>query len=70
MITFHSIEDRIVKQFFAPYLTGEIDDITGQETEKPILKKFNKKPIIPTEQEIEQNSRSRSAKLRIYIKNI
>lgn len=70
MITFHSIEDRIVKQFFAPYLIGKIDDVTGRETEKPILKKFNKKPIIPTEQEIEQNSRSRSAKLRIYIKNI
>lgn len=70
VITFHSIEDRIVKQFFSKYLEWEIDEITGQQIVPPVLKKFNKKPIIPTPEEVEQNPRSRSAKLRIYIKNI
>lgn len=66
VITFHSIEDRIVKKFFTPFLEGEIDDVTGQTITMPKLKKINKKPIIPTEEEISQNPRSRSAKLRVY----
>lgn len=66
VITFHSLEDRIVKQFFVPYLIGEIDDLTGQTTKSAKLKKFVKKPIIPTEAEIASNPRSRSAKLRVY----
>ena len=52
VITFHSIEDRIVKQFFAPYLTPTIDELTGREIIPPRLEKVTKKPIIPTEQEI------------------
>jgi 16S rRNA (cytosine1402-N4)-methyltransferase len=68
VITFHSIEDRLVKNFFAPYLTGTQDDITGQIVVPPVLKKITKKPIEPTEQEIQTNPRSRSAKLRIYQK--
>lgn len=70
IITFHSIEDRLVKQFFLPFLQGTVDDITGQEIIAPILKKVTKKPIIPTQEELEKNPRSRSAKLRIYQKNI
>lgn len=66
VITFHSIEDRIVKNFFAPYLLGEIDNITWQTVIPAKLKKVNKKPIIPTEEEIISNPRARSAKLRIY----
>lgn len=66
VITFHSIEDRIVKQFFTPFLEGEIDDVTGQTVKPPKLKKYNKKPIIPTETEIQNNPRARSAKLRVY----
>ncbi len=69
VITFHSIEDRIVKQFFMPYLQGTVDEITGQEITKPILKRTTKKPIVPTQKEIETNPRSRSAKLRVYQKN-
>lgn len=68
VITFHSIEDRIVKQFFTPLLQGEIDDITGQTIVPPKMKKITKKPIIPTSEEISLNPRSRSAKLRIYEK--
>ena len=66
VITFHSIEDRVVKNFFAPYLLEEIDEITGQTIKSAKLKKVNKKPIIPTEAEIASNPRSRSAKLRVY----
>lgn len=66
VITFHSIEDRLVKQFFSSFLEGEIDNITGQTITLPKLKKINKKPIIPTEEEVSQNPRSRSAKLRLY----
>ncbi len=65
VITFHSIEDRLVKNIFAEYLTGTIDDITGQMIIPPRLRKVTKKPIEPTETEITRNPRSRSAKLRI-----
>ncbi len=53
VITFHSLEDRIVKNFFRA------------EKEKGNLLLINKKPIVPGEQEIEANDRARSAKLRI-----
>ena len=65
IITFHSIEDRIVKNLLTPYLTGTIDDITGQTIIPARLTKYNKKPILPTELEIDKNPRSRSAKLRV-----
>ena len=65
IITFHSIEDRIVKNLLAPYLTGTIDDFTGQTIIPARLSKYNKKPILPTEKEIINNPRSRSAKLRV-----
>lgn len=55
IITFHSLEDRIVKQKFKDL--GERSDTCFQ-----IL---TKKPIVPSEQEILENSRSRSAKLRV-----
>ncbi len=57
VISFHSIEDRAVKQFFK------------DKEDKELGKKINKKPIVPTEAEIEENPRSRSAKLRIFEKN-
>lgn len=66
IITFHSIEDRLVKQFFSPLLEGVQDEITGQIVIPPKYKKYNKKPIVPTEDEIIHNPRSRSAKLRVY----
>lgn len=68
VITFHSLEDRIVKQIFKK--ASEIDDLVKglpviPEEYKPQIKLINKKPILPTEQELNENSRSRSAKLRI-----
>ena len=68
IITFHSLEDRVVKQIFKKYsevpepFKGEIDIPLEY---KPILKNIYKKPILPSEKELEENSRSHSAKLRV-----
>jgi len=66
IITFHSLEDRIVKNFFK---NGNFDkeqenDLYGTPR-KNNLKVITKKPIVPSQQEIKNNPRSRSAKLRI-----
>lgn len=68
VITFHSLEDRIVKNIFKKY--SEVDEIVKglkdiPEEYKPIIKIINKKPILPSEDEINENTRSASAKLRI-----
>ncbi|HLR91635.1 MAG TPA: 16S rRNA (cytosine(1402)-N(4))-methyltransferase RsmH [Atopostipes sp.] len=69
VITFHSLEDRIVKQLFKEYSTVEEPPknlpILPSEIEKAPLKLVNRKVILPTEEEVERNKRSRSAKLRI-----
>lgn len=68
IITFHSLEDRIVKQTFASLAQGCTCPrsfpicVCGN---KPKIKIVNKKPILPSEEELEVNPRSRSAKLRI-----
>ena len=61
VISFHSLEDRIVKNFFSAYAKG----YGGQEKQIEIL---TKKPIVPNWQEIKINARARSAKLRVAIK--
>ena len=55
VISFHSLEDRIVKNFFA-----------GNDN----LKILTSKPVIASEKEVENNPKARSAKLRAAIKNI
>ena len=72
IITFHSLEDRAVKQAYTdcvgkctcppdfPYC------VCGNKSKGKIV---TKKPILPTEEEMEKNTRSRSAKLRIFEKN-
>ena len=68
IITFHSLEDRIVKFFFRKGNFQEDEesaDPFGQNTPLPPLKIITKKPIVPSEQEQKRNPRSRSAKLRI-----
>jgi 16S rRNA (cytosine1402-N4)-methyltransferase len=66
IITFHSIEDRLVKNFFRRNSFDEPEENPFINTE-PVqeLKVITKKPIVPTEREIKQNPRSRSAKLRV-----
>ncbi len=68
IITFHSLEDRIVKQTFAS-LTGGCTCPPGFPVcvcgNKPQIKLVNRKPILPSAEELAVNSRSHSAKLRI-----
>lgn len=65
VISFHSLEDRIVKQIFKKESKDCIcSDLICSCHHKKILKLLNKKPILPTEEEIRNNKRSRSAKAR------
>jgi 16S rRNA (cytosine1402-N4)-methyltransferase len=69
VITFHSIEDRVVKNYFKKGTSdGTIDHIYGTKQIAP-LSPLNKKPIEPSEKEIKNNPRSRSARLRVAVKN-
>lgn len=73
VITFHSLEDRLTKTIFKeasslPKLPPNLPVIpAGME---PMLKLVTKKPILPSDEELEENNRSRSAKLRIVEKLI
>ncbi len=66
IITFHSLEDRIVKNFFKTGSITEVeeDDVYGTKPNNP-LTIITKKPITASPEELKQNARSRSAKLRI-----
>lgn len=68
VITFHSLEDRIVKNIFKEYSSPK-DMPPGlpivPEEFQPELKLVNRKPLVASEQELDENNRSRSAKLRI-----
>ena len=68
IITFHSLEDRIVKRAFNELCTGCVCPpnlpicVCGH---KPVAKFVNKKPITATEEELKENTRASSAKLRV-----
>ena len=68
IITFHSLEDRIVKQTYAKHAEGCTCPksfpicVCGKT---PKVKVVTRKPIVPSERELEENPRSRSSKLRI-----
>ncbi len=72
IITFHSLEDRIVKTVFAQAQKGCVCPenlpvcMCGK---KPLGKVITRKPIVPSEKELEKNPRARSAHLRIFEKN-
>lgn len=68
VITFHSLEDRICKATFkkaseTPELPPGLPIIPDEY--KPVLKLMTRKPILPSEKELEENNRARSAKLRV-----
>lgn len=68
VITFHSLEDKIVKKTFKKY--SEVDEVVKglpqiPDEYKPLIKIVNKKVILPSQKELEENSRSASAKLRV-----
>lgn len=66
IITFHSLEDRIVKNFFkyGNFDGQQVDDVFGT-TKKNGLKIITKKPIVASSAELKVNPRARSAKLRV-----
>ena len=67
VITFHSLEDRIVKQTFSKLAQGctcPKDFPVCVCGKKPVVKILTRKPVLPSERELEENSRSKSAKLR------
>jgi len=66
IITFHSIEDRIVKHFFKDSVIYENSSYNIEYKNTQVnFKRINRKPITPSETELRKNSRSRSAKLRV-----
>ena len=73
VITFHSGEDRIVKEFgkfwARDYIfEGEVDIPELRRWRSPVLRVITRKPIEPSDEELAKNPRSRSAKLRVYEK--
>ncbi|HMH22259.1 MAG TPA: 16S rRNA (cytosine(1402)-N(4))-methyltransferase RsmH [Puia sp.] len=66
IITFHSLEDRIVKNFFKKgSFEEEQSDAFGKSNIIPSLQTITKKPLVPGEPELKRNPRARSAKLRV-----
>lgn len=66
VITFHSLEDRVVKQFIKKGTWGEEEtDVFGRVEKRSTLEEVTKKPVEPTEEETKNNPRARSARLRI-----
>ena len=69
VITYHSLEDRMVKNFIrSGDLSGKQEKDFYGNVESPLMA-INRKVIVPTDEEIEQNPRARSGKLRIAEKN-
>ena len=68
IISFHSLEDRIVKQSYKALASGctcPRDFPVCVCGKKPLIKEISHKPILPTNEELKENPRSRSAKLRV-----
>ena len=70
VITFHSLEDRICKHFFAKFVETctcppDFPVCVCRKSEKQGLRLITRKPIVPGKHELEANLRARSAKLRI-----
>ena len=70
VVTFHSLEDKIVKYFFQNLSQNRSVSRYVPKIEQPknLLSLINKKPIIPSSKELKENLSSRSAKLRCAIK--
>ena len=70
VISFHSIEDRIVKSFLRFFSENKNSSryLPNFQQNKKLFKLINRKPILPSKEEIELNNPSRSAKLRYAVK--
>ncbi len=70
VITYHSLEDRMVKNFIkAGNIDGALEKDVYGRAETP-FEAVNRKPILPAEEEIGENTRARSAKLRIAVRTV
>jgi 16S rRNA (cytosine1402-N4)-methyltransferase len=69
VLSYHSLEDRVVKTVFHELSRTSIPDPTNPKSStkpvQPVLREITKRPLIPSDAEIESNYRARSAKLRI-----
>ena len=67
VITFHSLEDRLTKQLFKVASTAEVPKGLPfiPEELQPKMKLVTRKPILPSQEELDQNNRAHSAKLRV-----
>ena len=65
VISYHSLEDRLVKQKFRELTTPEKDPVTGKIAVEALFVPITKKPIVATAEEIAENPRARSAKFRV-----
>lgn len=68
VISFHSLEDRIVKRSFRSLARSQEPEVAGRVgglSAGPVLRVLTPKPVVPTEEEVQANIRARSAKLRV-----
>jgi len=71
IISFHSLEDRIVKEYFREQSKDKVNppyERIYEQERKAVVKLINKKPILSSDEEIKENPRARSAKLRVVEK--
>lgn len=68
VISYHSLEDRMVKRAFRELSISEKHSLTGAALSPPLFELLTKKPIVPAEQELAENPRSRSARFRAVLK--
>ena len=65
VISYHSLEDRVVKNILRDAERGDVDPVTGRSrSETQVLEVLTKKPVRPSEAEVARNPRARSARLR------
>ena len=72
VVSFHSLEDRIVKYFFNLYSNLKQNPsryLPSREKKSQLFKLLSKKPLIPSQKEVHRNKNSRSAKLSYVIRN-
>lgn len=68
VISYHSLEDRLVKQALRALVTVQKDPHTGQDIETAMYRLLTKKAVVPSEEETQRNPRARSAKFRVIEK--